>query len=109
MVLNTEGKVEPLNKELAPNDIHEILGFRLPDDIYFHMCVSAFLNPQLLNTLNSQIIVEAHPLCRGDCIPYRQCIKSNNLLELKSQTYSQLCLPLPKSTSNLSFFKGLTI
>ena len=37
LVLTDEGKVEPLNVDNAPSDIHEFIGYRLPDEIYYYL------------------------------------------------------------------------
>jgi len=46
MVLTDEGKIEPLNVENSPNDIHEFIGFRLPDEIYYYLS-KGLMSPQV--------------------------------------------------------------
>ncbi|RIB04281.1 hypothetical protein C2G38_695160 [Gigaspora rosea] len=48
MVLTDEGRVEPLNAETSPSDIHDVIGYRLPDEVYFYLS-RGLMSPQYLN------------------------------------------------------------
>lgn len=45
-VITDEGQVRPLNKEYAPNDIHEFIGYRLPDELYYYL-MRGLISPQV--------------------------------------------------------------
>ncbi|POG64340.1 hypothetical protein GLOIN_2v1676459 [Rhizophagus irregularis DAOM 181602=DAOM 197198] len=46
MVLTDDGKIEPLNVENAPTDIHDVIGYRLPDEIYYYLS-KGLMSPQV--------------------------------------------------------------
>lgn len=69
-VLTDSGKVEPLNVEHAPNDIHEFIGAHLPDQV-FHYLTHGLIGPHILNTLVSGQYLEYAPLCNGESEEYR--------------------------------------
>lgn len=46
LVYTDDGEVRPLHHERAPNDIHEIIGYRLPDEVYFYL-LSGMIGPQV--------------------------------------------------------------
>lgn len=46
LVINEEGEVKPMNVENAPNDIHEFIGYRLPDEIYYYL-MRGLIGPQV--------------------------------------------------------------
>lgn len=81
--------MEPLNKETAPNDIHEFFGFKLPDEVYFYMC-HGLISPQVLSSLISGYIIENQPLTNTDTLDYTNFIKSPQIAELRVQSASLL-------------------
>ncbi|CAG8439730.1 12089_t:CDS:10 [Ambispora leptoticha] len=91
LVLTDEGKVEPLNSDNAPSDIHEFIGYRLPDEIYYYLS-KGLMSPQVINTLISGVLIENPPLCNGDTQEYRRFL--NELLELRAQAMGLLTQPL---------------
>ncbi|KAL1919389.1 uncharacterized protein VTP21DRAFT_2082 [Calcarisporiella thermophila] len=91
VVYGEDGKVEPLNVENAPSDIHEFIGYRLPDDIYYYISKS-LIGTQVINTLVSGMLVESPPLCNGDTTEYRNFV--NDLQEVRAQSLDLLTQPL---------------
>jgi len=91
IILKEDGTTEPLNKETAPNDLHELFGPRLPDEVYFYMC-QGMVSPQVITNLVSGMLLEGPPLCNGDTIEYRDFIKSQSLLDLRTQALSLLTM-----------------
>ncbi|CAI2168817.1 8627_t:CDS:10 [Funneliformis geosporum] len=91
MVLTDEGKVEPLNLENAPSDIHDVIGYRLPDEVYYYLS-KGLMSPQVINTLISGVLIENSPLCNGETIEYRNFL--GQLLELRTQAMGLLTQPL---------------
>jgi hypothetical protein len=53
LVLTDEGEVRPLNIEQAPNDIHEFIGYRLPDEVYYYL-VRGLIGPQVVTKARLQ-------------------------------------------------------
>ncbi|CAG8474579.1 15153_t:CDS:10 [Funneliformis caledonium] len=91
MVLTDEGKVESLNLENAPSDIHDVIGYRLPDEVYYYLS-KGLMSPQVINTLISGVLIENSPLCNGETIEYKNFL--GQLLELRTQAMSLLTQPL---------------
>ena len=73
-VLNAEGDVEVLNKEHAPDDTHDCIGLRLPEELYMYLS-RGMLRPRLLNWLTSGKIYVTQPLAGGDGRPYQKLVK----------------------------------
>jgi hypothetical protein len=46
LVYTDDGELRPLHPERAPSDIHEIIGYRLPDEIYYYV-LSGMIGPQV--------------------------------------------------------------
>lgn len=46
LIINEHGEVKPMHIENAPNDIHEFIGYRLPDEIYYYL-MRGLIGPQV--------------------------------------------------------------
>ena len=90
-ILTDEGEVRPLNPDLAPNDIHEFIGYRLPDELYYYL-MRGLIGPQSINTLVSGVLIENAPLDNGETTEYRNFLLG--LLSIRTQTLSLLTQPL---------------
>ncbi|KAK9766816.1 hypothetical protein K7432_003834 [Basidiobolus ranarum] len=90
-ILNEKGHVEPLNIENAPTDIHEFMGYRLPDEVYYYL-TQCLINPQVINNLQSGVLIELPPLCNGETVEYHKFLKK--LLKLRVQSLGLLVEPL---------------
>lgn len=44
--MNEDGEVRPMNIEHVPNDIHEFIGYRLPDEVYYYL-MRGLIGPQV--------------------------------------------------------------
>lgn len=73
-VLTRDGKVQLLNADDAPGDLHACIGQRLPDEIYFYLSKGA-ISPRILNWRTSAEIVEQSPLEGGSCPEYRTLVR----------------------------------
>src|SRR4051794_26894172 len=73
------------------SDLHEIVGYRLPDVLY-HCLAQGMIGTQELNTLLSGMLVEHAPLCNGETREYRQLVQQ--LAKVRAQTLSLLTQPL---------------
>jgi len=99
IILKEDGTVEPLHKDTAPNDLHELFGPRLPDEVYFYMC-QGMVSPQVITNLVSGMLLEGPPLCNGDTMEYREFIKSQSLLDLRTQALSLLTMGMSNYMRN---------
>ncbi|ORZ16080.1 temperature dependent protein affecting M2 dsRNA replication-domain-containing protein, partial [Lobosporangium transversale] len=83
-ILTDEGHVEPMNVIQAPNDIHEFIGFRLPDEVYYYIS-RGLIADTTLNTLLCGYGVEFSPLCNGEAKEYRAFL-AGDIIKMKAQT-----------------------
>ena len=56
-VLTSEGRIEPLLQTQLPNDSHEFIGQRLPDEVFYYMS-KGLINSRVLNCRASSEITE---------------------------------------------------
>lgn len=91
-VLTKEGKVEPLDSIHVPNDVHEFIGQRLPDEIYYYLS-KGLIGPRVLNWRTSGEIIELTPLDGGDSEDYRKLV-SVKLTPLRTSAISLLSYSL---------------
>lgn len=54
--MTDEGEVKPLNIEHAPNDIHEFIGYRLPDELYYYL-MNGLIGPQVYTYIYIEIMI----------------------------------------------------
>jgi len=87
-VLTVEGKVEPLVSGQLPNDPHEFVGQRLPDEVLFYMS-RGLINSRILTWRATSEIVEAPPMDGGDSLEY-QALVSTKLTPLRTTAINLL-------------------
>jgi len=88
VVLTAEGKVEPFDVKSASGDMHDIIGRRLPDEMYFYLS-RGVIGPRVLNWRTAGEIIELPPLDNGDHEEYRAFVR-DQLTELRKTTLSLL-------------------
>lgn len=92
-VLKENGKVEPTLPESDwPKDIHEVVGQRLPDEIYFYLS-HGLIGPELLNCLTSGFLFEPAPLDGGRPTSYRRYL-THVQDEVQSKSFNYIALTL---------------
>ncbi|KAI9796098.1 MAG: hypothetical protein M1833_006520 [Piccolia ochrophora] len=94
VVLTDDGKVEPLDVDHAPWDVHEFIGQRLPEELYFYLS-KGIISPRVLNWLTSGEMTETPPLDNGESAEYRELIQKQ-LSELRTQALALLSQPLSR-------------
>jgi len=87
-ILTVEGKVENLSSQDAPNDLVEVIGRRLPDELY-HYLAKGTIGPRILNVTTSGTILELPPLDGGYAEDYHKLVM-NDLTELRMSALSLL-------------------
>lgn len=60
-VLEPSGYATLLHRDTAPRDLHEVLGYRLPDECYF-LVAQGVINVLQLNNLLTGVLLESPPL-----------------------------------------------
>ncbi|KAK6533577.1 hypothetical protein TWF694_002514 [Orbilia ellipsospora] len=90
-ILTDEGRIEPMNLEEAPGDMHEFMGNRLPEEVYFYLSRGVISAP-VLDMLVSGELHELPPLDSGENDTYKVFLES--LQTLRAQCLSLLAQPL---------------
>ena len=88
----TGGDIMPLDKGNAPSDMHNVIGLRLPEELY-HYLSRGMVNPQILNILTSGTCFVTMPTAGGDSDSYRTLVQTQ-LDPLRRQAISLLAEPL---------------
>ncbi|KAJ2547594.1 hypothetical protein EV175_005157, partial [Coemansia sp. RSA 1933] len=88
IVMHLDGSVGPLNPDYAPNDIHDIIGYRLPTRAY-HLLARGLVHPPVLNMLVSGSWLEFSPADNGESAQYQRLVT-----QWEGAIYKQLCAPL---------------
>lgn len=92
VIMTSEGDVEILDKDHAPDDVHECIGLRLPEELYMYL-FRGMLRPRVLNWLTSGKISITQPLAGGDGRPFQTLVKVQ-LDPLRRQALSLLTEPI---------------
>lgn len=87
-IVSTDGKLEMLNLETAPGDIHEIMGQHLPDELCTYLG-KGLIGPRLLNCRVYDNILELPALAGGDHEPYRKLV-TTGIMDTRRATYGLL-------------------
>lgn len=91
VVFTAEGKAEPLDFSEAPSDVHDFIGQRLPEELYYYLS-RGVIGPQVLDMLATGELVEIAPFDNGDSEEYKRFLE--NLNPLRTQALSLLAQPL---------------
>ena len=87
-IITSEGDVEVLDKDFAPDDMHACVGYRLPEELNMYLS-RGMLRPGLLGTLNSGIVHITAPFDGGDSPVYQTLVKTQ-LQPIRDQTLALL-------------------
>lgn len=74
VVLTADGNIELQDKEHAPGDVHEFIGQRLPEELYFYLS-RGVIGPRSLEWLTSGVINLLPPLDGGESEEYRKLVR----------------------------------
>ncbi|GJJ68247.1 hypothetical protein EMPS_00593 [Entomortierella parvispora] len=107
-ILNDDGHIEPMNLEQAPSDIHEFIGYRLPDEVYYFLS-RGVITEATLNSILCGNGAEFSPLCNGETAEYRKFL-TTDIMQIKAQTVAltkaQLHTFYERKVSILYWFEG---
>ncbi|KAL9087823.1 MAG: hypothetical protein Q9159_003419 [Coniocarpon cinnabarinum] len=95
VVLSVSGKAEPLAQEDVPNDLHDIIGQRLPDELYYYLSVGA-VGTRILNQLTSARIYENCPADGGESEVYKSLV-SERVTNLRALSLALLAFRLHRA------------
>jgi Temperature dependent protein affecting M2 dsRNA replication len=88
VIFTDDGKVEPLDVEHAPFDVHEFIGQRLPEELYFYLS-KGVVGPNVLNWITSGELLEMPPLDNGESEEYHRLVR-DQLPPIRTQALSLL-------------------
>jgi hypothetical protein len=91
-VLLSDGRVDPLESKRVPNDVIEIIGQRLSEELYFYVS-KGILGPRILNWRTSGEILEPPPLDGGESSEYRGLVR-DQLTEVRTSAIALLSYSL---------------
>ena len=94
LVLTQGGKVEPFDAANVPNDVHEVIGQRLPDELYYYLSRGA-IGARVLNQLTTSQIYEQCPVDGGESDVYRSLV-SEKLNAMRASSLSLLSYSLTR-------------
>jgi hypothetical protein len=85
--VDAEGRIGPMDPKNSPSDLHELIGQRLPEELYYYLS-KGVLGPDVPNYLTSGEVVVSRPLGVEDTEIYRQ-ISGDTLTPIRTQA---ICL-----------------
>ncbi len=88
VVITSEGDIETLDKDSAPDDLHDCVGQRLPEELNMYLS-RGMIRPRVLSWLASGIILILAPYDGGDSKVYQDLVR-HQLEPLRRQTLSLL-------------------
>lgn len=74
VVITSDGKVETLNKDSVPSDVHAFIGQRLPDELYYYQ-TRGIVGPRVLNWRTTGEVLESPPLDGGASSTYEKLVR----------------------------------
>lgn len=83
VIITDDGRIEPLNSPDTPHDVHEFIGQRLPEELYFYLS-RGIIGPQVLDMLATGELEQAAPLDSGDAEEYRKLLDGLNTMRTES-------------------------
>ncbi|KAJ2491990.1 hypothetical protein IWW37_001843 [Coemansia sp. RSA 2050] len=91
IVLLSDGSVGPLNSEYAPNDLHDIIGYRVPIVMY-QLMAQGLIQPAVVQMMVSGAWLEFPPADNGDAREYQRLVT-----EWERDVLARQCARLSKS------------
>ncbi|CAO1599130.1 hypothetical protein XANCAGTX0491_002873 [Xanthoria calcicola] len=88
VVITSEGDIETLDKDSAPDDLHDCVGQRLPEELNMYLS-RGMIRPRVLSWLASGIILILAPYDGGDSKVYQDLVR-HQLEPVRRQTLSLL-------------------
>jgi len=74
IVVTKNGNVETLDAKHTPDDVHDCIGQRLPEELNMYL-FRGMIRPRVLNWLTSGTILIAAPFDGGDSLEYQNLVK----------------------------------
>lgn len=94
IILTEGGKVEPFHAANVPSDLHELVGQRLPDELYYYLFTGG-IGTRILNQITTQQIIEVVPVDGGESDDYKTLVQTN-LTPMRTSALSLLAHSLTR-------------
>lgn len=88
VIIDIEGRVGPMDQEHTSSDMHELIGLRLPEELYFYLS-KGVLGRDVPNFLTSGEVRLSLPLGTEDTEVYRQLV-ADTLTPIRAQSIGLL-------------------
>ncbi|KAF7720277.1 XPG/Rad2 endonuclease family protein [Penicillium ucsense] len=88
VIIDVEGRVAPMHQEETPSDMHELIGLRLPEELYFYIS-KGVIGRDVPNFLTSGEVRLTLPLGTEDTEIYRQLV-ADTLTPIRAQSIGLL-------------------
>ncbi|KAL6721581.1 hypothetical protein ACLMJK_000685 [Lecanora helva] len=92
IIMTAEGDIEILDKQQAPDDVHDCIGLRLPEELYMYLS-RGMIGARVLSWLTSGTISVTQPLAGGESKAYQDLVKTQ-LDPLRKQALKLLTEPV---------------
>lgn len=102
--LTSSGSVTPVNPDKVPNDVHDFVGQRLPEELYYYLS-RGLIGPRVLNWRTKMIVYETPPLDGVGGPVYRDMVRGSGITELRAQSLGLLTKSLHRYVSILPWRK----
>lgn len=83
VILSQDGKVEQMSPNDSPEDVHEFIGQRLPEELYFYLSRGA-IGSQVLDMITTEQHIQLAPLDCNESEEYKRFLKALNDLQTQS-------------------------
>ncbi|KAH9834259.1 xpg i-region protein [Teratosphaeria destructans] len=74
VIMNEDGKIIPKDEAHIPNDVHDFVGQRLPEEVLFYLS-RGLVGPRVLTWRTRTHILEIPPLDGGMSMPYKNLVQ----------------------------------
>ena len=91
-IITSEGDIDVVDKDRAPDDLHACVGYRLPEELNMYLS-RGMIRPEFLEALNSGTVRVAAPFDGGDSPVYQRLVKTQ-LRPVREATFALLASSL---------------
>lgn len=83
VIMAEDGKVFQLERNDSPNDVHEFIGQRLPEELYFYLS-RGIVGPQVLDMITTEVYIQIAPLDNNESEEYKKFLDVLNGMRTES-------------------------
>jgi hypothetical protein len=83
VILREDGKVEQMELHESPNDVHEFIGERLPEELYFYLS-RGMVGPQVMDMITTGEFIQSAPLDNNESEEFKKFLDVLNVMRTES-------------------------